>query len=99
MCEEHIKERVSLQPTNQNTVFNHLDKNHRLFHKISLKDSESKCESESRSESVLFQILRAVDKQYHPECFKCTDCTNCLDGVPFTLDATNNVLCVQCYNK
>jgi len=50
-------------------------------------------------EHIKERILRAVDKQYHPECFKCTDCTNCLDGVPFTLDATNNVLCVQCYNK
>jgi len=50
-------------------------------------------------EHIKERILRAVDKQYHPECFKCTDCSTCLDGVPFTLDSENNVLCVQCYNK
>ena len=47
----------------------------------------------------ILQILRAVDRQYHPQCFKCIDCSTCLDGVPFTMDSSKNVLCVGCYNK
>jgi len=43
------------------------------------------------------RILRAVGKCYHPQCFMCTSCSKNLDGIPFTLDATNTIHCVECY--
>ena len=47
--------------------------------------------------TFIFQILRAVGNAYHPECFNCSSCEKNLDNIPFTLDATNQVHCVECY--
>lgn len=48
---------------------------------------------------ILDRILRATGKPYHPSCFTCVVCGQSLDGIPFTVDATNQIHCIQCFHK
>ena len=49
--------------------------------------------------SVLCQLLRATGKPYHPDCFTCVVCGKSLDGIPFTVDATNQIHCIEDFHK
>ncbi|XP_063984984.1 lipoma-preferred partner homolog [Diachasmimorpha longicaudata] len=48
---------------------------------------------------ILDRILRATGKSYHLSCFTCVVCGQSLDGIPFTVDATNQIHCIQCFHK
>ncbi|XP_076257194.1 lipoma-preferred partner homolog isoform X1 [Rhynchophorus ferrugineus] len=47
---------------------------------------------------ILDRILRATDKPY-PGCFCCVVCGKSLEGIPFTVDATNRVHCIEGFHK
>ena len=50
-------------------------------------------------EPIMERILRATGKPYHPQCFSCLVCSQTLDGIPFTVDATNQIHCIPCFHK
>ncbi|XP_030636045.1 thyroid receptor-interacting protein 6 isoform X1 [Chanos chanos] len=61
---------------------------------ISTLERCSKCSS-----PILDRILRAMGKAYHPRCFTCVVCGCCLDGVPFTVDATSQIHCIEDFHR
>ncbi|XP_036813888.1 thyroid receptor-interacting protein 6 isoform X3 [Oncorhynchus mykiss] len=54
----------------------------------------SKC-----SKPIRDHILQFMGKAYHPCCFNCVVCGCCLDGVPFTLDATSQIHCLDDFHR
>ncbi|CAB3359398.1 Hypothetical predicted protein [Cloeon dipterum] len=48
---------------------------------------------------ILDRILRATGKPYHPTCFCCVVCGQSLDGIPFTVDATNQIHCIEDFHR
>jgi hypothetical protein len=45
------------------------------------------------------KILRATGKPYHAQCFCCVACSKSLDGNPFTVDATMQIHCIDCFHQ
>lgn len=48
---------------------------------------------------ILDRIIRATGKPYHPNCFTCVECGKSLDGIPFTVDAMNQIHCIDDFHK
>lgn len=51
------------------------------------------------SKPITDRLLRATGKPYHPACFVCVVCGKSLDGIPFTVDATNQIHCIEDFHS
>lgn len=51
------------------------------------------------SKPIMERILRATGKAYHPQCFICVVCFRSLDGIPFTVDASGHIHCIEDFHK
>ncbi|UJR26863.1 hypothetical protein I4U23_008174 [Adineta vaga] len=51
------------------------------------------------AQPITDRILRATGKPYHAACFCCFVCRKSLDGVPFTIDASMEVHCIDCFHQ
>nr|XP_048309857.1 lipoma-preferred partner isoform X3 [Myodes glareolus] len=51
------------------------------------------------SKPIMERILRATGKAYHPHCFTCVMCHRSLDGIPFTVDASGLIHCIEDFHK
>lgn len=51
------------------------------------------------SKPITDRLLRATGKPYHPDCFVCVVCGKSLDGIPFTVDATSQIHCIEDFHK
>lgn len=40
-----------------------------------------------------------MGKAYHPSCFTCVVCHRGLDGIPFTVDATSQIHCIEDFHR
>ncbi|XP_055343947.1 lipoma-preferred partner homolog [Paramacrobiotus metropolitanus] len=60
-------------------------------------DSLEKCAACKKP--ITERILRATGKPFHPKCFVCVACKQCLDGIPFTVDANNQIHCIDDFHR
>ncbi|XP_014062390.2 thyroid receptor-interacting protein 6 isoform X1 [Salmo salar] len=51
------------------------------------------------SKPILDRVLWSMGNAYHPRCFNCVVCGCCLDGVPFTVDATYQIHCIDDFHR
>ncbi|XP_036813886.1 thyroid receptor-interacting protein 6 isoform X1 [Oncorhynchus mykiss] len=51
------------------------------------------------SKPILDRVLWSMGNAYHPRCFNCVVCGCCLDGVPFTVDATSQIHCIDDFHR
>lgn len=68
-----------------------------LFLFITFQNTLEKCSVCMKP--ILDRILRATGKPYHPQCFSCIVCGKSLDGIPFTVDATNQIHCIEDFHR
>jgi len=59
------------------------------------KQSKDKCDHCGLP--MLERVLTAMNKKFHPACFRCFSCDKGLDGVEFLVDEAS-VFCPDCYN-
>lgn len=45
------------------------------------------------------RFVKGSGRKYHPDCFRCVICFTLLDGIPFTIDTTNQIYCIEDYQK
>jgi len=71
------------------------------------KDGENICENDYKNSRdkcshcnlpMLDKILTAMEKKFHPSCFRCALCDCALDGVPYIMDG-KAINCKDCYAR
>ncbi|CAF0971585.1 unnamed protein product [Adineta ricciae] len=48
---------------------------------------------------IMDKMLQALGNTYHPGCFRCTVCNECLDGLPFTINKERRLFCLYDYHN
>ena len=51
------------------------------------------------SERIVGTVLKALEQSFHPNCFTCSQCPLCLDGVQFYMAEDKKPLCQACYAR
>ncbi|KAG9280113.1 LIM domain-containing protein 1-like [Astyanax mexicanus] len=48
---------------------------------------------------ICVQVIQAVGKSFHPDCFHCVICKHSLQGALFSVDAENQIYCIKDFQR
>uniref|UniRef100_A0A1I8BPX9 LIM zinc-binding domain-containing protein n=1 Tax=Meloidogyne hapla TaxID=6305 RepID=A0A1I8BPX9_MELHA len=73
---------------------------HQTSPEPSAQSPSSLLECKTCGKAITNVVLQALGASFHPACFRCRQCSRCLDGIPFTVEQNGEgVICMDDYER